>query len=411
MSYQAVLRNKNFRNVLLAQLLSKIGDMVTGVALPLLIFSRTGSVASMAFMMLTYWLPNLILAPFFGIVVDRVNRKKLMLGMDIARALLIGLIPFVPLYGIYLICFLTACASEIFDLAKFGSTKQLVKQEELVEANSLVQGLDHLIGIAGPALAGILIAATNLVLPFYVDVATFSLSALLMCFVAIPDVERKPQQEGWLEKSRLDFKEGLSFVKTSAPLLFSMTLFLLVMMFAMPMNVLFYPLFQGELGAVSWQIGLILSLFSVSSLLGTIVSPKLNRRFNRIHLILLGLFCMGFFSALLALSQNVYLALAFYALGAFFNGFVNPLNATLRQENIPHNLMGRVTGMYFSAVNSLSLVSMLLIGLFGDLLAVRDLYLAAGIGYAVVGLLGFFSPWYAKTKGMYETEKTALEQV
>ncbi|PWK09591.1 MFS transporter [Tumebacillus permanentifrigoris] len=407
MSYRVVLANRRFSAVLVAQLLSKVGDILTSVALPLLIYSEAQSVSAMAFMMVTFWLPNLLLSPILGLLVDRWNRKRVMVLMDLVRGLLVLAIPFSSVLMLFAICFLLACTNQLFNLAKMGLTVQLVAKENLVSANSLVQGLDQFMNIGGPALAGLVIALTGLHWPFYIDTITYALSGVLLACVSLPQLAaRTASTERFWEKTRSNFREGLSFIRTSAPLLFSMTLFLFVMTFAMPMNVLFYPLFQGEMQASSWQIGVALSLFSICSLTGTLVSPLFNKRFNRVHLILIGLFLMGVASACLAKSANIYLALLFYAGGAFFNGFVNPLNASLRQENIPDHLMGRVSGLYFSTVNSLSMVMMVMTGLFAEQAGVRNVYLIASIGYALTGLLGFFSPWFRRTRSIYEHPPT-----
>jgi MFS transporter, DHA3 family, macrolide efflux protein len=402
MSYRAVLKIRSFRTVLIAQILSKAGDMLTSMALPMLIYHKTGSAVSMALMMVAFWVPNLLFGPFFGMLTDRLDRKKLLVWTDLLRAALVALIPFSPMLSLYLLCFLIACAGQIFNLAKVGVTTQLVERERLVEANSLVQSCDQLLSLGGPMLAGGLIVWLGLSWPFVIDMGSFLLSALLLAFTSIPKLEPRKGREGFWEKSRNDFREGFSYVKSSAPLKFSMSLFVFVMMFAMPFNVLFFPLFQGELGADSRAIGLASSLFGVGTLLGTLVAPRLNKHFNRVHLILIGLMMIGLSFAFVALSEQLWAALIFYTAGSFFNGFINPLNASLRQENTPDHLMGRVSGMYQSAVNSLSLVTMLCAGVLAERIGVREIYLIAGLGYAATALLGRLSPWYRATSRRYQ---------
>lgn len=408
MSYAALLKNRDFRALLASQSFSKIGDMLTGIALPLLIFERTGSAMSMAFMMAAYWLPPILFAPFFGLYVDRVDRKRLMVITDIVRLVLTVLIPLMPSMPLlYALCFVIASTGRLFDLAKVGLTVQVVERDQLLTASSLVQSLDNLFTILGPILAGAAIAALGFEWPFYLDGLTFLISGLLLLRVRIPPLERSTVREPLREKMRRDFREGTAHIKKTPALLFSMTLFPFVMMFAMPTNVLFYPLFQGELGADSRMIGLAVSLFGIFTILGSLVSPRLNRQFNRIYLMQTGLFLFGVSSVGLALSDDLIAALCFYAAGAFFNGFVNPLNQALRQENTPVELMGRVTGMYGSLVTSLSMVTMLAAGVLGDQLGARTLYLYASIGYGATALLAFLSPWYRSVRDQYRIPPAA----
>lgn len=406
MSYKAVLTNRRFGIVLFSQLFSKIGDKFSGLALPIYMYTTTGSAASMAFMMVTFWLPDLFLSPFFGVLVDRFDRKRLMVSMDVVRLLLIACIPFSGPEVLYALCFLLSCSGKIFDLAKMGITTQLVEREQLVEANALVRGIDQVIGTAGPLVAGTLIAILGPVWLFFMDAVTYFISACLLLFIRMPKREKSTSQEGFWEKSRRDFGEGIAFVKKSPPLLFSMSVFLFVMMFVMPLNVLFVPIMQGELGATGWHIGLAYSLASGSMLVGTLLAPVLNRLFNKVDLILIGLLATGLFYVCLAKSGNVTVALVFYALVALFSGFVNPLNGALRQENTPNELMGRVLGMYSSVITSLSIITMLGAGVVGEKYGVRDVYLIASIGYALTAVIGVLSPWYRETRQLYKPRQT-----
>lgn len=391
--------SREFKHILIAQFVSTVGDTMSGIALPYLIYYQTKSVSSMVFMMITFWLPNLLFAPFIGVLTDLVNKKKLMIGMDFVRAILIFLVPYSNIYFLYVICFLLSSMSQVFNLAKFGLTPVLVEESKLVEANAIVQRIDLMTNIGGPLLGGAIISLLGQQIPFYIDAISFLVSGLIIWKVNVPKTNETESRDS--KDFLLNFKTGFTYVKTNKVVLFSMSLFIFVMMFAMPINTLFYPLLQGEFKATGWQIGLAVSLFSGGTFLGTLISPRMVHLFNRINLILVGILLNGLCMALLALTKNYFIAMAFYTTGAFFNGFINPLNVSLRQENIPKDLVGRVNGMYYSVVNVLSIVMMLITGIVGGKVGVRNIYFVAGIGYAAAAVIGRFLPWYKDAKAKY----------
>ena len=123
------------------QTISTLGSSFTSFALPLLIFNLTGSSLNLALTVMVTVLPYLLFGLVIGAWVDRVNRKRLMVLTDLARALVIASIPLVSVLGllsvwwIYAVAFLNSALTICFDAANFSAIPSLVSQEDLVKAN------------------------------------------------------------------------------------------------------------------------------------------------------------------------------------------------------------------------------------------------------------------------------------
>src|SRR5205807_3547358 len=145
------------------QTISTLGSSFTSFAFPLLIFTLTGSSLNLALTVVVTVLPYLLLGLVIGAWVDRVNRKRVMVVTDLARALVIASIPLASVGGllsvwwIYAVAFLNSALTICFDAANFAAVPVLVRQEDLVTANGYVQASYSMAKVGGPLLGGLLI--------------------------------------------------------------------------------------------------------------------------------------------------------------------------------------------------------------------------------------------------------------
>ncbi|HEU5101131.1 MAG TPA: MFS transporter [Roseiflexaceae bacterium] len=166
----------------LGQIISSLGSSITSFALPLLVFSLTGSAFNLALSTTLTLLPYLCFGLIIGAWVDRVDRRRLMIGTDIARALAIALIPLLDWLGmlteaIYLVIVINATLAIGFDAAGFAALPNLVHPDELVTTNGRMQAGYSTAAIAGPLIAGLLLAVLALPLLLLGDALSFLISA------------------------------------------------------------------------------------------------------------------------------------------------------------------------------------------------------------------------------------------
>lgn len=329
------------------QTISTLGSSFTSFALPLLIFKLTGSSLYLALTITAISLPYLLLGLVIGAWADRVDRKRLMIVTDVVRALVIASISFVSLLGflsvwwIYAVAFLQSTLSICFDAANFAAIPSLVRQEDLVTANGRIQAGYSTAKVVGPLLGGLLIIVVPLPMLFFIDAASFLLSAgsiLLIhtSFQSHLDEQKSPT------RLRQDVIEGLRYV-LKHPILSSITLLLLLVNFILPTSSAQLVLFAKQWFVASdLQIGL---LYAGGSL-GTVVFSLTARYFHKrwpLGAIALGALMMeGGFTALAALTHWYWALLLLWALrgGADILFLIHAYSLT--QTVVPHQLLGRV---------------------------------------------------------------------
>src|SRR5947208_11590954 len=151
----------------LGQTISNLGSSFTGFALPLIVFKLTGSAVNLAISSAASMLPLLLFGLIVGAWVDRVDRRRLMIGADLSRTLVIASIPLLAAFGrlsidwIYAVGFISATLSLFFGFAQVTAVASLVTQEDLVTANGRIQASYSAVSAIGPLLAGLLVARSE----------------------------------------------------------------------------------------------------------------------------------------------------------------------------------------------------------------------------------------------------------
>src|SRR5947209_5958926 len=242
--------------------ITTLGSSFTSFALPLLIFTLTGSSLNLALTVVATVLPYPLFGLVIGVWVDRVNRKRVMVVTDLARALVIASIPLASVGGllsvwwIYAVAFLNSALTLCFDAANFAAVPSLVRQEDLVTAHGQVQAGYSTAKVGGPLLGGLLIIVVPLPMLLLIDVASFLVSAgslllITTSFNITPDGRAAPTS------LRQDIAEGLRYV-LKHPILSWITLLLLLVNFILPTASAQLVLFAKQWFAASdTQVGLL----------------------------------------------------------------------------------------------------------------------------------------------------------
>ncbi|MDO8848216.1 MAG: MFS transporter [Coriobacteriia bacterium] len=177
------LRSRDYRCLWLGQLVSVIGDKVNQIALGILVYEATGSGLQMGIVLALSMLPAALFGMVAGAYVDRFDKRRTMIVADLLRAVLVLSVPFVAEYSIvavYAVALLVATVSLFFEPAKLSLIPKLVDEEQLMAANSLDNATVSAAELAGLAFAAGLVASMGTRLAFFLDSATFLVSALFI---------------------------------------------------------------------------------------------------------------------------------------------------------------------------------------------------------------------------------------
>lgn len=214
-----VRNNRNFRLLFIGQTISQLGDWFNAVAVFALLLDLTGSATAVAWMMIVQFLPVALVGPMAGVVVDRVDRRRLMIAADVFRGCLILGLLFVrhseDVWITYVIMALTVSASAFFEPARTATIPNLTSAEELLPANALSSATWSAMLALGASIGGIVTAIAGRNVAFAVNALSFFASAIFIVLTrydATPPPATRPSGLAALT-GITDLIEGLRYIR------------------------------------------------------------------------------------------------------------------------------------------------------------------------------------------------------
>ena len=219
--YFSILRtNRNFRLLYIGQAISQLGDWFNAVAVYALLLDLTGSATAVAWMMIVQFLPIALVGPLAGVVVDRVNRRRLMIAADVVRGcLILGLLLVKSadhIWIAYLVMALTVSASAFFEPARTATIPNITSAEELLPANALSSATWSAMLAVGASIGGLMTVALGRDIAFAINAASFFASALFIGrtrYDANPAAGRPPLRGLAAITGVSDLVEGIRYVR------------------------------------------------------------------------------------------------------------------------------------------------------------------------------------------------------
>jgi MFS family permease len=360
-AYIRLALDARFAAFWIGQTISLFGDRLHQVALAVLVYGVTNSPLATGLVFLTAALPNLVVSPIAGTFVDRWDLRRTMVLSDLLRAGLVLLIPIAAAREIWLVfplVFAVTTVSVFFRPAKAAAMPLMVRREDLMAANSATWTGETLADIAGYPLAGLFVAflGASLGLAFWVDSATYLISAVLLLGIAIPRIFRPagPLAGSALRRFGRELRDGWRFLR-GAPSLYQNTLVSAVAQVSIGATIALTIVYardvlDGSLIAYPANYTLIEAAIGVGNLVGGLLVGAVGARFGKGRLIVGGMVVMGASVALLGATGNLFLAIA-ASLGYGVANLVYVIpTQTLFAELTPPGMMGRVVAFRSSLV-------------------------------------------------------------
>jgi MFS family permease len=323
---------------------SNVGDGIVLAAVPLLAASLTRDPVSVAATTVAVRLPWLVFGLFAGVIIDRTDRLRMMIGTDAARALAFGLIAVavatdnITLLALYVVLFAAGVLETLFDTAAMSMTPRLVAPERLERANAFING--SLIAgndFAGPPLGAGLFAVAA-ALPFGVDAATFAASAVLLLSVGGRYRPVRAARTTVLG----DIREGFGFVWREPVIrAFAIGAGVINLGFTAPAAVLVLHA-QDNLGLDELGFGLLLASAAIGGIAGAAAAPSLIQRLSRRVSIMAAITTIAGGVAVMGLADTLWPAAIGFALFGFAGEVWNIVSVTYRQTATPDGMLGRV---------------------------------------------------------------------
>ena len=365
-------RRSDFGVFWLAQAISRFGDPITLIALATVTYGRTNSALFTALAVVIATLPAAVFGFFTGAVADALGHRRAMFISDVARVIAIGAIPPLldmgaPLAVAYVLVFIAALFAAVFNPARIAIIPQLVAPDGLASANATVTATDRTVEILGALAAGFLVASID-VSAFYVDAATFAISAALLATLRIRAGERRAFHVSHLVA---DASEGLTFLFRSA-VLRTNTYFSLAAQLALPVVNGLTPVYlvrrfaNGDAAFGAALFGVAEAALAAGAVGAGLTLPEYMNQFRKGQLLLVGFASYGALLILLGLAPSLLPAMViFFLMGVANVIFVVP-NVTISQEVTPPELRARVFGARIALLNLTWLPIILISGALAD---------------------------------------------
>lgn len=393
-----MLRNRNFMLLWTATMISRAGDTFTFLALAVKIdglFADPGSSArALGLILIAFALPQVVFSLFAGTLVDRWDRRRVMVAADLLRA---GLAPAFIL--LQTTADLPWAAAVAFGLASFGAffypartalLPNLVQEEELITANSYLQVGETVARLSGPLLAGIVLGAWGPTTAFIVDSASFLLSGLLLVGI-LGVTTRVVRTEGQAASPLQELRQGVRYALDSR-LLQAVTIGLALAVLGIgAVDVLFVPYMRFAFSAPPEALGVLMTAQGIGMLAGGGLMGAFGKRLVPRWAAAISLLVLALGTAGLGLAPAYWMTLPVMAVVGLA---LTPLNASLQtilQAGVPAAMLGRAGSVVDMFISLAQLLSMGGAGWFGDAFGLRQTYLfAAGLlaaGALALGLL------------------------
>jgi DHA3 family macrolide efflux protein-like MFS transporter len=394
----SVLKDHDFLALWLGQLVSKIGDNFAVIAALVLINEKAASPGIAVVVVATALTIPQLFALASGVLVDRFDRKWLMISMDLARA--VAILPVLliqtpgQLYILYLSAFAIQLFGAIFVAARNASIPNMVAEDQLLTANALIQATDLLSLIIGALLATLIIGLTSTFTAFIIDSVSFVASAVLLLTTHIP--RGAPQvvfSNSTAEFRRFwhSFTDGLRYIRCHPYLLqlmaitmlatlgLSATVLVAVAYFKQLFNI--SPAFVGLLQAME---GIGMALGAV--LIGAYATWARSRRIVSVTMIVLGASILVFVFA-----PQYWMVL----IGALIVGLcivsARSTLAAMTQALVPDAQRGRVESAMVTVTGIGTMGALVLAGILGDVIGPRYIFLITGLAVLAAGITSVFT--------------------
>lgn len=397
--YREFTKNKNFLLYLTANIINRFGDSLDSIAFTWIIYTITGSAFWSALIFGLNRLPTILLQPFLGVLVDKLNKKKILIISDVIRGICVSIIAigifqgWLNEYHLLLSTIFISTAEAFRMPAAASMLPSLLEKDKYESGISLNNGLMRTIEFSGLASAGVIIGLFGILGAVLIDVVTFFVCAILMSFVKVRNVTLTDEELNGNYIQRL--KNGFSLIKGNKLIVYLLILATFMNGIYAPLNALEAPLVKEILHSGEIMLSVIGLSLTLGGVLGSFLYPKVRNKISELQLIKLGAFALiiMYLGPLILgriITNDKVMYLAVLILGSFCGGCVALLYTyvgVLTIQSVKSEYLGRVNSIIYALSSaSIPLASFLVSG--AVMIMSTELVL---MGCAIVSIIFFFT--------------------
>jgi len=386
--------------VWLGQIISVLASSMTGFGMTLWMYKQTGSATAMAGMQVAFITPFLLLSPIAGVMVDRYNRKLMMMISDLMAVLsTVGIFALyasgnLEYWHLYVAAAVNGLGNTFQWPAYSSAISTMIPKEQYGRANGLMSLLDAGPGVLAPMLAGIILALPitkpfdSFALIMLIDVVTFFVAIGALLFVYIPQPEKTV--EGQKESGSIwrESAYGFKYIFKRPSLLGLQMIFFAGNLFSGMGFTLLAPMVLARTAQNSVIFGSVQTAGAIGGVVGGIIMSAWGGFKRKVHGVLLGWFLSGVFFAMLGFGQGLSVWIPFMVLMMLVNPLVNTSNQSIWQAKVAPDVQGRV----FSARRLIAWftqpIAPLIAGVLADYVMEPAMKTSTGMSRLLGGLFG-----------------------
>jgi MFS family permease len=399
-------REPAYRRLFFATLGSGAGTWLALVALEADVWMRTQSSGWVAALLIADLLPTFAIGLLVGPLVDRLSRRRLMVAADLVRFGVFAALPFTTSAAqVVALAAVAGVATGFFRPAVYAGLPNLVRDEDLTHANSLLQTVDNLTWALGSLAGGALVAASGVDAAYWINSCTFLISAVFL--YGIP--QRLLQASVAASRGHwADLKDGFALTVRSKPLLTVLVAWNVAMFSNAAVNVAEPRLAFRAFDAGTFGLGLMMGSAGVGLAVGAYLAGQWIERRGLANVYGISLALMAAGIGLAAVSPSVWVAAACVVISGAGNGAAVVCNALLVQRGAPDALRGRAFAVLMSSNVAMLTLGILVAGRLTDIYGPRWVWGAAAIVLALSAVVGFVLARGAAAASRPEGESVAV---
>jgi DHA3 family macrolide efflux protein-like MFS transporter len=398
------------------QAFSLFGSALVQFALVWYLTKQTGSATVLASATLVALLPQIVLGPFVGALVDRWNRRAIMMvadgGIALATMVLIYLFATgqVQVWHIYLIMMVRSLGQAFHFPAMQASTSLMVPEKQLTRISGANQTLQGVTNIVAPPTGALLLEILPMQGVLALDILTASLAIAPLLFTPIPQPLRSEKDQaagagkpsGFMEEVR----EGLRYV-ASWPGLLAILIMATVINFLLTPTMALMPLLVSKhFGLGALEFGLMDSAWGFGVIIGGLVLSVWGGFKRKVATSMMGIIGIGLGVTMVGLapSHMYWLALGSMAFCGVMNPITNGPLFALVQSTVRLDMQGRVMSLIMSAASAMAPLSLMVAGPLSDAIGIRAWFWFGGLVCLLMGIGAFFVPAIMNVESNYKEE-------
>lgn len=361
---------KPFAILLVAQGLSIFGTSLTGFAMGVWVYREVGSVTIFFMIALAHGIPLVLLSPLAGAVVDRVNRKRIILLAQLAALSMTVLLMYLflnqllrPWHIIALVALNSIFQSFVWP-AVTATVPLMVPKSQLTRANGMISMVFGVIHLTSPAISGTLYDKVGINIIFIIDLFTYACAFAAVLLMHIPQPCQIQTSKLQSESMLKSISDGWHYLNENSSLKYLILFYSAVASILMAMGVMVQPMILSF--TTPQKMGFILSVAGSGVFVGSIVMMALRSMNRHMPIIIAAAFCAGIFCLLTPISKTPWVL----AIGGFFIMACFPVfdanNRALLQRKVEPSMLGRVLGLRNFSLGITRFFMMLITGLIVD---------------------------------------------